>query len=111
MSSKDILKEIAVKVSSNPEILKNISGSEKQYQINPADSSHYYVSVSKGALQVIDGDSTSPAATISATDTLLSDLFLGKVDPVQSFMSGKLKVSGDIFGAQKLTDLMKKAGK
>ncbi|MGC8515840.1 MAG: SCP2 sterol-binding domain-containing protein [Thermoplasmata archaeon] len=111
MSSKDILKQIAVKASAKPEILKDIAGNEKQYQINPADSSHYYVSVGKGALQVIDGDSAFPAATISATDALLSDLFQGKVDPVQSFMSGKLKVSGDIFGAQKLTDLMKKAGK
>jgi putative sterol carrier protein len=111
MSSKDLLKELATRVSSNPEILKNISGSEKQYQFNPADSSHYYVSISKESLQVIDGDSKSPSATISATDALLSDLFQGKVDPVQSFMSGKLKVSGDIFGAQKLTDLMKKVGK
>ena len=111
MSSKDILKEIAAKASSNPEILKSISGSEKQYQVNPADSTHYYVSVGNSSLKVIDGDSASPAATISATDALLSDLFQGKVDPVQSFMTGKLKVSGDIFGAQKLTDLMKKAGK
>ena len=111
MSSKEILKELAGKASAIPEIMKNITGSEKQYQINPADSAHYYVSVGNGALKVIDGDSKSAAATISATDSLLSDLFLGKVDPVQSFMSGKLKVSGDIFGAQKLTDLMKKAGK
>jgi len=111
MSSKDILKDLVVKASSNAEILKNISGNEKLYQFNPSDSPHYYVSVGKGSIQMSDGDCTSPSATISATDALLSDLFQGKVDPVQSFMSGKLKVSGDIFGAQKLTDLMKKAGK
>lgn len=111
MTSKDILSELATKASANSEVMKAVGGTEKLYQINPADSPHYYVSVGNGAIQIKDGDSNSPAATISATDAMLSDLFLGKVDPVQSFMTGKLKVSGDIFGAQKLTDLMKKAGK
>ncbi|MCL5804608.1 MAG: SCP2 sterol-binding domain-containing protein [Candidatus Thermoplasmatota archaeon] len=111
MSSFDIIVGMIEKAKSQPAVMEQVKGPSKTFQISPSDSDHYYVVVGEGNISVSKGDGTSPAATISATDSLLSDIFSGKADAISAFMSGKLKVSGDIFGAQKLTDIMKKAGK
>ncbi len=109
MTSYELIKEIVDKVSKKEELMKSLASPVKAFQFSPQDAEHYFVKLGESKIVLEKGDVVSPAATISATDSLLSDMFQEKIDPIQAFMSGKLKVSGDIFGAQRITEVLKKA--
>lgn len=111
MTSKDDLSIIVEQAKNYPEVLKEISSWSKTFQFDVSDEPPYYVSIEKGAVSLEDGKSESAAATISASGAILSDMFAGNLNPVQAFMSGQLRVSGDIFSAQKLTSVINKARK
>lgn len=110
MTSFEILNEIVVKASGNAELLKSLGSPVKTFQFTPSDSEKYFVSLGDEKIALAKGETQNPTATISASEAILSELFQGKLDPIQAFMTQKMKVSGDIFSAQKLTDIFKKAG-
>ncbi|MCL4328836.1 MAG: SCP2 sterol-binding domain-containing protein [Candidatus Thermoplasmatota archaeon] len=101
--------EMVEKMKSKPEVISAISGTNKSFQFDLADGEKFYVEVSSGNVSVKEGTFASPSATIQASPELLGEVLDGKTDPVRAFMSGKLKVKGDIFAAQKITDALKKA--
>lgn len=109
MTSKDQLAVIVEKAKAAPAVLKELSSWSKTFQFNVSDGSPYYVSIEKGMVSLNEGSVQSPSATVSATDDVLVQLFSGNLNPVQAFMSGQLKVTGDIFSAQKLTSVINKA--
>ena len=111
MTSKDDLAAIVEKAKNATKALEDVSSWTKTFQFDVTDGDPYYVEIDKGAVALKEGKSDSPTATISATDSLLSDLFTEKVNAVQAFMGGKLKVSGDVFSVQKLTSIISKVRK
>ncbi len=111
MSSFNVVKEI-VNLAGNMAALKNeLAGFSKSFQIKPSDGSPYYVDIKDGVMNLREGEMTGASATVSATDQVLSDVFTGKTDAVKAFMQGQLKVSGDVFSAQKLTSIISKIRK
>ncbi|MHB8397021.1 MAG: SCP2 sterol-binding domain-containing protein [Thermoplasmataceae archaeon] len=109
MSVIEHMAEMVGKLKANPGILDSVSGMNKTFQFDLEDGEKFYLRVENGDISVMDGVATSAAATILASPALILDLMSGKADAIKSFMSGKLKVKGDIFSAQKITDLMKRA--
>ena len=63
-----------------------------------------------GACQVDTDPNISPNLTIESTATDFSDLIKGRLDPVNAFMTGKLKFTGDMTAAFKLAGLLKSNG-
>ncbi len=111
MSSFNVVKEI-VDMAGNIAALKNeLAGFNKSFQIKPSDSSPYYVDIKDGRMNLKEGELPGAGATVSATDQVLSDVFSGKTDAIKAFMQGQLKVSGDVFSAQKLTSIISKIRK
>jgi putative sterol carrier protein len=53
------------------------------------------------------GRSPSPEMTLSADSDDYIALFTGKLDPMQAFMQGKLKLQGDLNLAMKMTQFFK----
>jgi putative sterol carrier protein len=49
------------------------------------------------------------AVTLNLTDATFADLVAGKANAQKLFMSGKLKVKGDVMKATKLDPILKKA--
>ncbi len=111
MTSKEIIGSIIENAQKSEAVTKEIATMSKVFQFNVSDEEPYYVAIDNGTVSLKDGKSESPTATISATSEVLSNMFEGKLNPMQAFMSGKLKVSGDVFSAQKLTGLIDKARK
>lgn len=111
MSSKEVLSVIIDGVNTKPEVSKEIASWDKVIQFKLSDASPYYVQISQGKFALVDGEKTPAAATISAADAVLTEVFTGATDPVKAFLQGKIKISGDIFGAQKLTGIISKARK
>ena len=69
-----------------------------QYQI----SQPVYHVVRNGELEVHDGQAEDPDLVVKISDDNLVKLFKGKLNPMTAFMTGKIKVSGDMTLAQRL---------
>ena len=72
-----------------------------QYEITAPDGAHEYaMRIADGRCQVERGTAESPRVTIRTGLPDFLRLITGKANGVQLFMTGKLKVSGDLFFAQ-----------
>ena len=78
-----------------------------QFDITGEGGGNWNVAVKGGSCQVQEGKAASPTVTL----TMASDTWLGMVNKqingIQAFMSGKLKVSGDMLLAQRIPDLFR----
>jgi putative sterol carrier protein len=69
-----------------------------QYQL----SEPVYHVVRDGTLRVHDGQADDPDLTVKISDDNLVKLFRGDLNPMTAFMTGKIRVSGDMTLAQRL---------
>jgi putative sterol carrier protein len=111
MSSGDVLKQMLDKYGNDEDVKKEIATMEKTFQFAPTDGEAYYVKVTKGEVTFNKGTDQAPTATISGKEETLLSLFNGTIDPVMSYMTGKIKISGDLMSATKMTGLVKKLRK
>lgn len=56
-------------------------------------------------------DGVKPNVTLTLEDTDMADLGAGKLNPQKAFMSGKLKVTGNVMLTQKLQPLLQPQAK
>lgn len=111
MTSIELLRNVVGMLDGFPDVKKEIVSMNKSFQFNVSDGSPFYIQIVDGNVNLVEGTFQSPSATISATDQVMTDIFSGKLDGVQAFMQGKLKISGDIFSVQKLSSTIQKARK
>ncbi len=111
MSSIDLLKNLVKSLEALPDLKKEIVAINKTFQFNVSDGSPFYVQAGEGEIKIVEGTLQPVSATITSTEQVLTDLFSGKLNGVQAFMQGKLKISGDIFAVQKLSNDIMKARK
>lgn len=111
MGSYNVVNEIVEKARTVENLDKELSGFNKSFQIKPSDATPFYVEIKDGNISISEGEIEGASATVMATDQALTEIFTGQMDAVKAFMQGQLKVSGDIFSAQKLTGIMSKLRK
>ena len=61
------------------------------------------IRIADGAVSLDDGDAE---CTISASMYTFKDMFAGELDPTAAFMTGKIKIDGDMGVAMKLGQLL-----
>lgn len=97
----------AVKGLLTEDVVKSVQG-VYQFDIKGKEASQWYLDLKNGSGSVGEGTSPNEAGV---TLTLKSDDFLkmfqGKLKPTMAFMSGKLKIKGDMALAMKLDKIMK----
>jgi putative sterol carrier protein len=72
-----------------------------QYEINAPDSTHEYaMRIADGRCEIDQGRAESPRVTIRIGLGDFLRLITGGANGMQLFMTGKLKVAGDLFFAQ-----------
>jgi putative sterol carrier protein len=72
-----------------------------QYEIGAPDGTHEYaMRIAGGACEIEPGRAESPRVTIRIGLADFLRLITGNANGMQLFMTGKLKVSGDLFFAQ-----------
>ncbi|MEM0923222.1 MAG: SCP2 sterol-binding domain-containing protein [Pseudomonadota bacterium] len=64
---------------------------------------HGVIRIEDGAVVTEDGESD---VTISATPDVLQELLEGELAPTAAFMSGKIKIDGDMGVAMKMSQLL-----
>ena len=81
-----------------------------QYKLTGEEGGDYIVNIKDGKCAVAEGISPNPTMTLTAEAHDFRDVLLGKVNGMQYFMMGKLKLAGDLNLAMKLTTFFKMSG-
>lgn len=78
-----------------------------QWDISGPTGGHWYVAIKDGTCEVHDGDAASPNITLTLGDENFVKLLSGRLDGTMAFMTGKLKIKGDMGLAMKLQQLFR----
>mgnify|MGYP001263683918 CR=1 FL=1 len=93
----------------NPE---RISGMNATYQFNIAadenGDTQWYVAIRDGIAEVHQGAADAPNITVSVTASDWIDIVSGKLNGQMAFLTGRLKVEGDMSLALKLQALLQR---
>jgi putative sterol carrier protein len=78
-----------------------------QFKFTGKEAGDWFAVIKDGTVNVEQGVHPSPKMTLSADSDDYIALFTGKMDPMQAFMQGKLKLQGDLNQAMKMTQYFK----
>jgi len=110
MAVADQVKEIfsAMPTQFNADAAKGMN-SVIQFKLSGDGGGEYYVEIKDGACKVGEGAHASPNMTMSMAASDYVDMITGKLNGQMAFMSGKLKIAGDMSLAMKMQTLFKRA--
>ena len=100
MAAKEFFESLEAKAE--PDKIGQVNHS---YLFQIADEGAWLVDVRDGALSVHDGAGKDADVTISTSSAVFDAIASGEQNPMKAYMSGKLKVSGDMGAALKLQKL------
>ena len=78
-----------------------------QFKLTGEEASDWIVVIKDGACQVEKGEHEDPTMTLSADSQDYKDIVTGKVNPMNSFMQGKVKLQGNLNLAMKFAEIFK----
>jgi len=107
MTPKDIFAEMPKQLDANAAKGMN---STIQFNLSGDNGGQWYVSIKDGKAEVHQGTAPSANMTLSMTAQDYVDMITGKLNGQMAFMSGKLKISGDMGLAMKMQSLFKRPG-
>ena len=93
----------------NPDAAKGMNATI-QFNLSGDDGGQWYVALKDGTCQVQEGTASSANMTLSMSAQDYVDMIMGKLNGQMAFMSGKLKISGDMGLAMKMQSLFKRPG-
>jgi putative sterol carrier protein len=79
-----------------------------QFNLTGEGGGNYYVEIKDGTAKVSEGSHASPNMTMTLAASDYVDLIMGKLNGQMAFMSGKLKIAGDMGLAMKMQTLFKR---
>ena len=97
---------LETRLRDNPEKVAGMSG-VFQFDLSGENGGVWHVSLANGDGHVGEGPADAPGVTISMAADDFVALTEGKLDGTMAFMSGKLKVKGDMGLAMKLQTLLR----
>ena len=104
LQSSDVFVAIRDYIADTPDLCKQIATSFQFKLQNPESAYNIDLKNAPGAMSVGVKDAD---CTLSMLDSDFLEMVTGKANPQKLFMSGKLKISGNIMASQKLEFLMK----
>lgn len=94
---------IAQKLKDNPDLASNINAS---YMFDLGDSGKWTLDLKKPGGEVIEGPIDDPDLTVTMKPEDFEKLVSGSLNPQMAFMTGKLKIKGDMALALKLQQIL-----
>ncbi|MFZ5631385.1 MAG: SCP2 sterol-binding domain-containing protein [Bacillota bacterium] len=105
-SMKEVVAGITAALQNNAAKNKGTNG-VFQFEIGGDDPMNFYFKLDDGAPSVAEGVADSSNITITMASSDFKDMIDGKLNGTMAFMSGKLKIKGDMSLAMKLESLLK----
>ncbi|MBF7052373.1 SCP2 sterol-binding domain-containing protein [Halomonas sp. KAO] len=84
---------------------KAASGMDEVFQFHFDDAESHYLVIQNESLSVEQGEHDDPSVSLTMSTATLKGLMTGEVNGMTAFMTGKLKATGNIMLATKLTSL------
>lgn len=81
-----------------------------QYHLTGEEGGDWIVTIKDGQCTVTEGVAAEPRMTLTADSNDYKDVILGRSNAMQAFMTGKLKLAGDLTMAMKLPNFFKMGG-
>lgn len=97
--------QIADRLQSKPEVAQQINSSY-QFDLTGDGGGQWAVDLTEGSGKVVDGTIENPGVTVTMKAGDFLDLVAGKLNGQMAFMTGKLKIKGDMSLALKLQQLL-----
>ena len=107
MTPQEIFDQMSANV--NADAAKGLN-STIQFNLSGDNGGQWHVAIKDGKADVAAGTAPSPNMTLSMTSQDYVDMVMGKLNGQMAFMSGKLKISGDMGLAMKMQNLFKRPG-
>ncbi len=105
-SVKDVFeKHIPAKLQAKPDVVGKINAIY-QFNIGGPGGGTWSVDCTQPGGKVQSGPSANAKCTVAATDQNFLDIVNGKLNAQMAFMSGKLKIQGDMGLAMKLQQIL-----
>lgn len=76
-----------------------------QYNITGEGGGNWNITIKDGSCQIQEGSHDSPTVTLTMSNETWLSMVNKEINGMQAFMSGQLKVSGDIMLAQRIEQL------
>jgi putative sterol carrier protein len=80
-------------------------GMNNSYAFDIEGAGQWTVKVEDGGVQVVEGIEDGADVTISASQEVFEKIVAGEQNPTSAYMTGKLKLKGDMGAAMKLQKL------
>lgn len=108
LTPKQVFEEqIAKRIKENPSEAEKINAIY-QFEISGPNGGTWVVNLTPGAVGVTTGANPSAQCTIAMSDEDFINMLSGKLNPQMAFMSGKLKIKGNMSLAMKLQQVLGK---
>lgn len=106
LTAQQIFEEkIAQKIKDNAEKIKNLV-TVYQFNLTGEEQSTWTLDLTKPGGEISQGASPNAKCTVTISVQHLSDIIEKKLNPQMAFITGKLKVSGDMGLALKLGNIL-----
>jgi putative sterol carrier protein len=105
-TSSEVFTEINTRLSADSSKVQGINANYA-FDLSGEDSGQYHINLKDGKADVGEGLPENPNITISMKGEDFVQLALGKLDPTMAFMSGKIKIKGDMGLAMKLQNVLR----
>lgn len=80
-----------------------------QYDLSGEGAAQYHATIKDGTCTIAEGTHDSPTMTLKMAAPDFVDMIQGKLDGMSAFMSGKLRIEGDMGIAMKMQNLFRSA--
>jgi putative sterol carrier protein len=105
-SVKDVFeRHMPERLQNKPDVVAKINAIY-QFNISGPGGGQWSVDCTKPGGAISSGQATTAKCTVNATDADFLNIVNGKLNPQMAFMSGKLKIQGDMGLAMKLQQIL-----
>ena len=105
-SVKEIFEQhMPEKLQNKPDVVQKINA-VYQFNISGPGGGQWSVDCTKPGGAISSGQAAAPKCTVNATDSDFLNIVNGRLNPQMAFMSGKLKIQGDMGLAMKLQQIL-----
>lgn len=106
MAVRETLSTLQEKMNNNPDAIANMN-TIYQFDLSGEEEGTYQIKFESGQVEYVEGVSFEPRCTLIMSDKNFLKLVDGNLNPTVAYMSGKLKIKGEIGQALKLQSVLK----
>ncbi len=105
MTIKEIFGEMEKRLAANPAKIQGLNA-VFQFSLSGEEAGDWQIKAEGGKAEVAEGTPYTPGVTISMSAADFKEMVSGKLNPTQAFMTGRLKLQGDMGLAMKLQNVL-----